>query len=195
MQESISAVFLFWFGFVVSAGPFWTATMAAATTTSFKTLYKDYILYLLTGWVALICLIGLIVSQIGGINETINTALYFIGALVIFYMAYKILKSKPGVAGSFNFNWKNMTVLTWTNPKVWLLVPIGFLGANFTDNIWINIALFYIVGVPMFLSGLFCWGMIGRLGAKVSLTHVAKFNAAIMTVFGLYLLYAGFQLI
>lgn len=194
MQEAFSAVFLFWFAFVVSAGPFWTATMAAATTTSFTQLYKDYVLYLIFGWAPLIALIGYVVSTIGGLDETINLALYFLGSLVIFYMAYKILISKPGVAGSFNFRWRNMCLLTWTNPKVWLLVPIGFLGANFSQNIFVNIFLFYILGVPLFLIGVYVWGMAGRLGAKISLDHVAKFNAALMMAFGIYLLYSGWQL-
>lgn len=195
MQESFSAVFLFWLGFVVSAGPFWTATMAAATTTPFQQLYKDYILYLIFAWAPLMCVIGVIVSQIGGLNENLNTALHFIGSIIIFFMAFKILRSKPGVAGSFNFDWKNMGILTWSNPKVWLLVPIGFLGANFSDQVWINIALFYIIGVPLFLVGVYGWGMVGRLGAKVSLGHVAKFNSALMAAFGVYLLYVGIQLL
>lgn len=194
MQQSLSAVLLFWFAFVVSAGPFWTATMAAATTTSFKQLYKDYVLYLIFAWAPLMLVIGLIVSTIGGVNEAINSALHLIGALVIFYMAIKIYRSNPRAAKGFDFNWKNMGLLTWSNPKVWLLVPVGFLSANFTENVWINITLFYFTGVPLFLVGVYAWGMIGRLGAKVSLEYVNKFNAFLMASFGLYLLYLWSQI-
>lgn len=195
MQESLISVLLFWSAFAFSAGPFWTATMAAATTTSFTTIYKNYILYLVTGWLALIVVIGILVDKIGGLGENVVTALHLIGSLFIFYMSYKIYKSVPGKAGSFDFNWSKMALLTWTNPKAWILIPIGFLGANFTPTLWINIALFYLIPIPIFLFCVYGWGMIGRLGAKVSLTHINKFNALLMFSFGLYLLYAGVKLL
>lgn len=195
MQESISAVFLFWAAFVISAGPFWTVIMATATTTSFAQIYKNFILYLIFGWLPMIVVICLIMNQIDSLDDRVNLVMHFVGAIVIFYMGWKILLSKPGIAGSFDFNWKKMSLLSWTNPKALILIPIGFLGANFTDNIWLNISLFYLIGVPLFLMGVYCWAMIGRLGAKISLTHINKFNALLMASFGFYLLYKGVEML
>lgn len=195
MRESLISVLLFWCAFSFSAGPFWTAIMASATTTSFTKIYKDYVLYLFTGWLALIIVIGILVDQIGGLGDNVVTALHLFGSIFIFYMAYKIYRSTPGKAGSFDFNWIKMCLLTWTNPKVWILIPIGFLGANFTSTLWINIALFYAIAIPIFLLCVYGWGMIGRLGAKVSLSHINKFNALLMVSFGLYLVYAGIRML
>lgn len=184
---------LFWSAFVISAGPFWTATMAAATTTTFKKLYADYLLYLIFGWLPQIAFIATLVSQLGTLGEEVNAVLYTVGTLVILWMAYKIFRSRPGKAGSFDFNWKTMSLLSWTNPKVWLLVPVGFLGAGITSSVPVNIALYGLIGVPFFLAGVFVWGMIGRLGAKISLKYVNRFNSMLMVMFGVYLAYEGWS--
>jgi len=194
MQESIFATMLFWSAFTISAGPFWTATMAAATTTSFKKIYSDYVLYLIFGWLPIIVLISTIIASVGALGRNFELALYFLGSLVIFWMAFKIYKSTPGKAGSFNFNWKAMSLLTWSNPKVWLLVPVGFLSADITNSVPINIALYYFLGIPFFLVGVFVWGTLGRIGAKISLKHINTFNAVLMLSFGLYLAYGGWSL-
>ena len=194
MQSELLAVILFWAAFTVSAGPFWTATMAAATTTSFKTLYADYVLYLIFGWLPLIAVIAFAISKFGAMGHQYLLGLHIIGTVVIFWMAWRIFRSQPGVAGGFEFNWKSMTLLSWTNPKVWLLVPVGFLSADITDNIWLNIVLYGLIGVPFFLVGVFVWGSLGRLGAKISLRHVNRFNAFLMAAFGFYLIYSVWKL-
>ena len=195
MNAELLATFLFWSIFVVSAGPFWTATMAAATTTSFPKLYKDYILYLIFGWFPLITFISILVWQLGSLSPNLTIILHFVGAMVVFWMAYKIYRSVPGKSESFNFDWKAMSLLSWTNPKVWILIPIGFLGAGITNSMPLNIFLYYIIGIPIFLVGVFAWGMVGRIGAKISLTHVNKFNSFLMAMFGVFLLYSGWQLV
>ena len=195
MNEAIWATILFWGAFAVSAGPFWTATMAAAVTTSFPKLYANYVTYLVLGWLPMMIAIGLLVSTLGSLGSAFEIGMHFFGSLVIFRMAYKIFYTVPGTTKGFDFNWKNMSVLSWTNPKVWLLVPVGFLSAKFTDSMPSNIGLFYLIGVPIFLTGLGFWGMIGRIGAKISLTKVNKFNAMLMLAFGLYLLYGGVKLV
>lgn len=179
---------------MVSAGPFWTAMMAAATTTSFKKLYTDYVLYLILGWFPLIATISLIMATLGSLGTPITIGMHLVGSAIIFWMAWKIFNSVPGKAGHFVFGWKEMTLLSWTNPKVWLLAPIGYLGAQISNNVALNFCLYYFVGVPFFLAGVYVWGMIGRLGAKISLHYVNRFNGLLMALFGGYLLYTGFKL-
>lgn len=191
MNENFIATLWFWAAFCISAGPFWTAIMAAAVTTPFKTLYTHYLLYLIVGWLPLIVIISVIIDQIGSLGDGFNIALHFIGAIIVFWMSYKIFISEPKKAVSFDFNWKTMSLLSWTNPKAWLLIPIGFLKADITDSIIMNITLYYLIGIPFFLSGLYVWGMIGRLGAKISLKNINKFNAFLMFSFGIYLLYSS----
>ncbi len=195
MQSEIWATILFWAAFVISAGPFWTATMAAATTTTFKKLYADYILYLIFGWIPLVAFISVLVAQLGAMGPRFNILMHFVGVLVVFWMAWKIYRSKPGASSDFDFNWKAMSLLSWSNPKVWLLVPVGFLSAGMTDNIYVNIALYIMIGIPFFLVGVFVWGSIGRIGAKISLKYVNKFNALLMFLFGCYLLFEGWNLL
>ncbi|MGB7287577.1 MAG: hypothetical protein WBC71_11650 [Salaquimonas sp.] len=194
MPQEFYATLLFWSAFTISAGPFWTATMAAATTTSFRQIYSDYVLYLIFGWLPIIVVISTIMATLGTLGESFNLALHGIGSLVIFWMAFKIFRSVPGKAGSFDFSWKAMCLVTWTNPKVWLLVPVGFLSAGITSNTPVNVALYYLIGIPFFLAGVFVWGSIGRIGAKISLKYINRFNAFLMFAFGLYLAYGGWRL-
>lgn len=95
----------------------------------------------------------------------------------------------------FDFNWKNMCMVTYLNPKVYILLPVGFVAAQLTNSISINIAFFYFTGIPLFLFGVFFWGMIGRAGAKISLDYISYFNAALLAIFGAYLIYQGTKLI
>ena len=195
MTESIIATFLFWSAFVFSAGAFWTTVMEVANHTDFKTLYKNYCLYLIFGWLPIIVVIGLVVGVIGGFDPNIVKALYFIGAFVILYLAWKIVRTRQGSHKKLDFNWKAMSLLSWTNPKVWISIPPGFLAANFTDQLWLNIALFYVVGIPLFLLGIYMWGMIGRQGAKIAKDKLSYFNAGLLALFASYLLYQGVQLL
>ncbi len=131
---------------------------------------------------------------LGSLGQNFTLFLYVIGSIVIFWMAAKIYRSVPGKVGSFDFNWKAMILVTWTNPKVWLLVPVGFLSAGMTDSVAMNVALYYLMGIPFFIAGVFVWGSIGRIGAKISLNYINKFNAFLMFSFGVYLAYGGWQL-
>lgn len=168
--------------------------MATATTTSFKQIYANYFLYLIFGWLPLIAFIATIVANVGSLGEEVNLALHVIGTIVIFWMAWKIFRSVPGKAGGFEFNWINMSLLSWTNPKAWLLIPVGFLSANITSSVPFNIALYGLIGVPFFLVGVYAWGMLGRLGARISLKYVNRVNALMMVIFGCYLAIAGWSL-
>jgi threonine/homoserine/homoserine lactone efflux protein len=88
-----------------------------------------------------------------------------------------------------------MSLMTWFNPKTWLAVPPGFLIANYSDSLSINIAIFYLSGIPFFLSGVLFWSMVGRQGAKISKNRLSYFNAALLVFFGFYLLYEGIKII
>ena len=165
--------------------------MEAAKESSFAYLYKNYFLYLIFGWFPIIAVIGLVIGLLGGFNPDIITVLYFIGAGVIFHLAWKITQSKRKAAAKLDFNWKAMSLLSWTNPKVWLVIPPGFLSATYTDSLLLNIAIFYLVGTPLFIFGVYMWGMIGRQGAKIAYHKISYFNAALLCLFAAYLLYEG----
>ncbi len=165
--------------------------MAAATTTSFRQLYADYMLYLIFGWLPLIAFIAAIVSSFGELGGYYLLGMHVVGILVVFWMAWKIYNSRPGTQGAFDFSWKAMSLLSWTNPKVWLLVPVGSLNSHITGYLPIDVFLFGLVGVPMFLAGLFFWGSVGRIGAKISIRYINKANAMLMAAFGFYLIYSA----
>ena len=181
---------MFWSSFVFSLGPFWAATMAAARTTSFKDLYKNYILYQILGGMPQILLIVFLVNIIGFWNEHLFTILYFVGAIFIFYLAYKNFHSQLS-QNTFDFNWKVMFVLGWSNPKIWTTVPAGALSANYSESLIVNMLGFYFIALPLFLFGLFFWGTIGKQGNKIAPKKFGYFTAFLLIGFGIYLIYKG----
>jgi hypothetical protein len=195
LKESALAALTFWSAFAFSIGPFWIATMDAAKHTSFYTLYRNYLIYMFVGWLPINFFIGMVVGTVGKINEDIYTVMYFIGAGVIFWLAYRVMGKSGGDGKPFEFNWKTMVLVSWTNPKVWLTLPAGYLAANFTGNLPVDVLIFFFIGSPLFIAGVYIWGMIGRQGAKIARQKIGYFNAALLAGFAGYLLYQGFGLL
>ncbi len=187
--------FLFWASFTLSAGPFWITVASSAKNTPITELFRHYLIYLLFGWFPMIVLISMMVKTIGEMHQGIYNSLYFIGSAVIFYLAYKTLKSTLQKDANFVFTWKAMMILSWTNPKVWLTVPAGVLTANYTNNPIPDSLLFFFVGLPLYFFGFFMWANIGKYGAKIAKEKFNIFNALLLIAYGSYLLYEGFQAI
>lgn len=195
MQEAVVATLVFWSAFVFSAGPFWIATMEAAPGTTFRKLYADYSLYLIMGWLPVTIFTSLLSSALQGSDDTIFIAMHMLGGAYIIFLGYKVLHAKITTGKAFDFNWKNMCMVTYLNPKVYILLPVGFVAAQLTNSLPVNIAFFYFSGIPIFLFGVWFWGTIGRAGAKISLQYISYFNAALLVSFGIYLIYQGIKLI
>ena len=169
--------------------------MEAAPGTTFRKLYSDYVLYLIFGWLPVLLATSFLSDAISGLGNSIFVAMHLLGGLYILYLAFKVLRAKIATGKPFDFNWKNMCMVTYLNPKVWILLPVGFLTAQLTDSLTINIAFFYFTGIPLFLFGIFFWGSIGRAGAKISFQYISYFNAILLAAFGAYLIYNGIILI
>ena len=195
MQEVIITTLIFWSAFVFSAGPFWIATMEAAPGTTFKQLYADYFLYLIFGWLPVCLFCAFLSDIIANMSENIFAAMHFFGGAYVVYLAIKVLRAKITTGKPFDFNWKNMCLVTYLNPKVYILLPVGFLTAKLTESLPLNIGFFYISGIPLFLFGVYFWGMIGKAGAKISFQYISYFNAFLLISFGAYLIYNGFMII
>ena len=155
-----------------------------------RKLYKNYLLYQLTGGAPQIILIVFLVNIVGKWNESLFVSFYFIGAVVIFYLAYKNL-TLTQAKKKFDFNWKAMLALGWSNPKAWLTMPVGALSATYTDSLIINMLGFYFIALPLFLFGLFFWGTIGKQGSKIAPKKFGFFTAFLLIGFGIYLIYKG----
>ncbi len=194
MQEAVIATFLFWCTFVFSAGPFWIATMEAAPNTSFARLYSDYVLYLVFGWLPVLVASSLLSGLVAGIDIRVLTGLHLLGGAYVCYLAYKVIRAKVTKGTGFDFDWKAMSLVTYFNPKVWILVPIGFLTASVSDSLLVRIAFYYFSGIPVFLFGVFFWGIIGRAGARISFRYISYFNAILLTAFGGYLIFQGIRI-
>ena len=193
-MDPVIPTLIFWSAFTFSASPFWTTLMEVARYSTFGYIYKNYLLYLLVCWLPIIVIIGTVVGVLGGFNASIMNALYFVGAFVIFYLCWQIIRSRSGTSKKIDFNWKAMSVLTWSNPKPWIIVPPGFLVANYSESLPLNIAIFYLIGIPFFLFGVLFWSVLGRQGAKISKNKLSYFNAALLAFFGFYLLYEGIKI-
>ena len=191
MSESFYAVVIFWLGFGLSIGPFWIAVMEAAKHQDIKPLFKQYCIYLVTFWLALMFIIGSFVRFVGGFHPYFLILLSFVGGVVILYFAYKTIQSIKMKKSKINFNFISMGTLSFTNPKVWLTVPAGFLAANYTQTLFIDAALFYLTSVPIFICCFLGYAMIGKKGAKLAKGKLSYFNASMLVLFALYLFYGG----
>ncbi len=168
--------------------------MQAAPTTSLGFLYRHYILYCCVGWLSFNTFAVFFTQTIGAFSPHFTAWLHIVGLFVIFWIAYKIVRTQTSTAQSeFVFNWKQMSMVTWSNPKCYLLIPIGALSANFSDSTFFNAFLFWLTGVPIFMISLFFWAMLGRLGAKVSMRALSYFNIALLLLFAGYLGSEGYQ--
>lgn len=195
MQEIVLTTLLFWSAFVFSAGPFWIATMEAAPGTTFRKLYSDYFIYLIVGWLPVAVGCALLSNFIANISEDIFAAMHLLGGAYIVFLGFKVLRAKIATGKPFDFNWKNMSIVTYLNPKVYILLPVGFLTAKISESLPINIAFFYFSGIPLFLFGVFFWGSIGRAGARISFQYISYFNAFLLATFGAYLIYNGILIV
>lgn len=194
MTEAFLSTALFWLAFAYSPGPFWTAVMQAAPTTHLGLLYRHYIFYVCTGWLAFNAFAIIFTQTVGAFSPHFTAWMHIVGLLVIFWIAYKILYTQTSTAQTdFVFNWKQMSMVTWSNPKCYLLIPIGALSANFGESIPFNAILFWLTGLPIFMVGLLFWAMLGRLGAKVSMRALSYFNIALLLLFAGYLGFEGYQ--
>ena len=190
--ENTLPSFLFWASFTLSAGPFWITVASSVKHTPITELFRHFLLYQIVGWFPIILVINIMVKTIGQFHQGIYNSLYFIGAGVIFYLAYKTIKSTIQKDASFVFTWKAMILLSWTNPKVWLTVPAGVLTANYTESDISNAFIFYMIGFPLYIFGFFMWANIGKYGAKVAKDKFNIFNAILLFAYATYLLYEGF---
>ncbi|MCS5591772.1 MAG: hypothetical protein NZ775_04550 [Gammaproteobacteria bacterium] len=194
-MDSFIATLIYWSAFTFSASPFWTTLMEISRYSSFGYIYKNYFIYLLVCWLPIVVIIGTVMGVLGGFKPELMNVLYFVGAFVIFYLCWQVVRSKRNANIKIDFTWKTMSIMTWLNPKTWLVVPPGFLIASYTDSLAINISIFYLSSIPFFLSGVFFWSMVGRQGAKISKNKLSYFNAALLAFFGFYLLYEGIKII
>jgi len=193
--DNVLPSLLFWASFTLSAGPFWITVASSAKHTPISELFRHFLIYQIFGWLPMIVVISMLVKTIGALHQGFYNSLYFIGAGVILYLAYKTFKSTVTKDASFVFSWKAMMVLSWTNPKVWLTVPAGVLTANYTEGNFSNSLLFYLIGIPLYLFGFFMWANIGKYGAKIAKDKFNIFNALLLLAYALYLLYEGFEAI
>lgn len=139
----------------------------------------------------MIIVISMMVKTIGQLHAGIYKSLYFIGATVILYLAYKTFQSSLKKDAEFTFTWKAMMLLSWTNPKVWLTVPAGVITANYTTNNITDSLIFFLIGVPLYYFGFFMWANIGKYGARIAKDKFNLFNAFLLVSYALYLLYEG----
>lgn len=190
--ENALPSFLFWASFTLSAGPFWITVASSAKHTPISELFRHFSIYQVIGWFPMIIFISMLVKTIGQLHQGFYNSLYFIGAGVILYLAYKTFKSTTQKDASFVFTWKAMMLLSWTNPKVWLTVPTGVITANYGTSNLSNSLIFYLLGLPLYLFGFFMWANIGKYGAKIAKDKFNLFNAGLLLAYACYLLYEGF---
>ena len=190
--ENILPSILFWASYTLSAGPFWITVASSAKNTPISELFRHYFIYQFVGWFPFIFFISLMVKTIGRLHQNFYNNLYFIGAGVILYLAYKTLKTSTQKDANFIFTWKAMVLLSWTNPKAWLTLPAGAITANYVTSEITNSIIFYFIGLPLYFFGFFMWANIGKYGAKIAKEKFNIFNTILLVSYACYLLYEGY---
>lgn len=189
MLESVLASLLFWGVFGYSPGLFWSAVMQyGADGGRLPPLFRTYVAYYASTWLVVVWASTGAVMVFGQINPWFSVGLHFAGLGMIGWLAVKFLR--PGIVRqtvSFNLSLKLMSLITVTNPKVWLLIPVGGLSANYTGSSFANIVLFWAMGAPVLTSGFLLWFFIGRVGAGISVRGFKTFNLMLLALFGGYL--------
>ncbi len=181
---------VFWATFELTPGPFWVAFMQAVRSNSFRVLLKQYALFVLLGSGLQIIFIALFVGKVATLHPWIYTALNFVGAGVVFSMAYQTL-STVHRQQTMDFNWFKMSLISWGSPKAWSVIPVGALNATYTDYVLPNAALFFAVSLPFSIVSVFVWGYLGVLGAKIEIKKFSCATTAVLTGYGVYLLTQG----
>ncbi len=188
--ESLIVTTVFWLIYTATPGAFWLALAEAARTTPLSGLFKQFAIFQFVGWGPQVVFITLFVGEIAALHHGVLTALYFAGSAVIAWLAYQTWTAvkKRQV---FDFNWRKMALVSWSNPKPWVTIPAGSLGANYVEAIWLNAILFFAVSMPLLFGGLFMWGYLGKLGAKVGAGWFSYVTATLLAGYGVYLLIQG----
>lgn len=191
MKEAILAGFIFWGAFAVSPGPWWIAFMEAAKDTPLRVLYRNMSIYCIVGELPFIYITCGPVALLGGVHPLVLHILHFVGAAFMLYLAAKTLAAKLGKSRKFNYDWRSMTLVHWTNPKAWITIPIGSLTATYTDSLPLNLFGFYIIGLLVMFPASYLWATIGREGAKMAHGKLSYLNAFLFAAFAFYLLWRG----
>ena len=190
MIDNIINTVVFWASFAFTIGPFWLMLMQAARSYSLFYIYRHYILYFTICFIPQGTFIGTVVSYVGSLDFIFFDYLYIIGAGIIFYLAYKSLRTTLEAA-DISYNWKIMSLIGLTNPKLYITAPVGALSAQYTDNIFINGFLFMIIAFPIFLTSLSLWYYLGKIGHKIAAEKFSYFNCFLLSAFACYLLYSA----
>lgn len=190
MINAITGSMVFWFSFAFTIGPFWLMLMQAAKDYPITYIYKHYIPHYTLSLLPLLTVIASIVSFVNLMELPFFKYMYILGAGVIFFLAYRALRSTV-TAAKIEYNWKVMAMVTFTNPKMYISAPVGALSATFTDNAILNGFLFGVVAFPIFCTALGMWYYIGRIGYRLAAEKFAYFNCTLLCGFAIYLLYSA----
>lgn len=195
MPEAFAATLGFWAAFQFSVGPWWLAYMDTAKNASARWLAANIGVYIVVGWIPFVAASSAVARALGGLHPAAWIALHFFGGAFMLYLAAKTLSAaKSGGAAAPNFNWKAMTVLVWSNPKAWLAIPAGSLAATYTDSAAANIAVFTLVGIPIYLAAAAFWAAVAKQGAKIAGDKRMGFvNAFLLAGFAAYLIAQGLR--
>lgn len=190
-MESLIATFFFWCTFMFSIGPWWIAFMDAITRIPTHELMRNYFIYILVGWSPFLAMSAIMIRLLGGIHTNVLVALHFGGGAFILYLAYKTLSAKIANKPGRFFDWREMSITTWLSPKAWITIPTGSLVANFTASTAINVALFVIISIPIFMGTAVLWAWLGKQGDRITGGRLSYVNATLFIAFALYLFYQG----
>ncbi len=170
--------------------------MQTAKNASPAWLARNIGIYIFAGWFPFVAASSGAARLLGEAHAAALVALHFAGGAFMLYLAYKTLAAaKAGKTAELHFNWKAMTLLVWSNPKAWLAIPAGSLAADFYETEAANIAVFILIGVPIYLAAAVFWAAVAKQGAKIAGDKRMSFiNAFLLAGFALYLLWQGAKL-
>ena len=195
--QKITPAIIFWLSFSMTPGPFWLTWMNYHTQPNTFGIYKKYIVYLITYFATSCFLVSYLVLTTVVWQKKILLPLYFIGAIVIFYIAIKSFNSQLKKK-RIKLTYLSMVSISIFNPKFYLSVPVGSLSIiNVTESSLFNSIIFsYVVMMPIILSGSLLYFFLGKLSLKSSYTKIIQgFTSILLMSYAVYLLIEGILLL
>ncbi len=196
MLEAFIATTIFWLSFALSPGPFWLAWMSYTAQNSLKTAYRVYLSYLFTAFFLQTLILCWIVLYFGATFSEYFDWLYLLSGIYIAYLAitsFKLtLSSKP-----IKFRYLEMSMISLTNPKVYLSVPAGAISATYTGSIFLDSLIFAgVVMLPCVLLGSIIYAGIAKASNHLlkSKNFLGMFSSGLLALYAVYLFYEYAQI-
>ncbi|MCY1291505.1 Cysteine/O-acetylserine efflux protein [compost metagenome] len=188
------------FAFVTSVTPGPNNMMLLASGVNFGVRRSvPHMLGISLGFMVLVVAVGLGLGQLFEAFPPLYTALRYLGATYLLYLAWKIARAgapDSGEAGGKPFSFLQAAAFQWVNPKAWIMA-IGAITTytpqeNFLVNVVLIAALFALVNCPSVGLWTVAGSLLRRWLDDPRVLRIFNVGMALLLVASLYPILADF---